>query len=132
MISARTRANLLTAVPALDRLAVEQLEALAKGAEQLAVPRGGILIRQGDPSDAFYFVLSGRFTVHTKGTVEPIAEIAQGQPIGEIGFFAGLARTATVVALRDSSVLAFTREHFQRISDSSPGIRDALIHSLRS
>ncbi len=130
MISARTRANLLTAVPALDRLAVEQLEALAKGAEQLAVPRGGILIRQGDPSDAFYFVLSGRFTVHTKGTVEPIAEIAQGQPIGEIGFFAGLARTATVVALRDSSVLAFTREHFQRISDSSPGIRDALIHSL--
>ena len=24
------------------------------------------------------------------GTIQPIAEIAQGQPIGEIGFFAGL------------------------------------------
>ena len=130
MTSAQTAANLLSAVPALERMGLEQLEALAKGAEQLAVPRGGILVRQGDPSDSFYFVLSGRFTVHTKGTAAPVAEIAQGQPIGEIGFFAGLARTATVVALRDSSVLAFTREHFQRISDSSPGIRDALIHSL--
>ena len=78
--------------------------------------RGDILVRQGEPSDALYFVLSGRFTVHVEGAAEPIAEIAQGQPIGEIGFFAGLPRTATVIALRDSSVLTITRERFQQIS----------------
>jgi len=44
-----------------------------------------------------------------EGAAEPIAEVAQGHPVGEIGFFAMLPRTATVVALRDSRVLVITR-----------------------
>jgi NTE family protein len=47
----------------------------------------------------------------------------QGEQIGEIGFFASLARTATVVALRDSTVLAIGRGHFQQVGATSPGIR---------
>jgi NTE family protein len=124
------RANPLSAVPTLAGCTLKDLEALATGAEQLALRRGEVLVRQGEPSDALYFVLSGRFTVHRDGSVEPIAEIAQGQPIGEIGFFAGLPRTATVVALRDSRVLAITRDRFHEIGESSPGLRDTLIVSL--
>jgi NTE family protein len=124
------RANPLSAVPTLAACTLKDLEALATGAEQLALRRGEVLVRQGEPSDALYFVLSGRFTVHRDGAVEPIAEIAQGQPIGEIGFFAGLPRTATVVALRDSRVLAITRDRFHEIGESSPGLRDTLIVSL--
>jgi NTE family protein len=124
------RANPLSAVPTLAGCTLKDLEALATGAEQLALRRGEVLVRQGEPSDALYFVLSGRFTVHRDGAVEPIAEIAQGQPIGEIGFFAGLPRTATVVALRDSRVLAITRDRFHEIGESSPGLRDTLIVSL--
>src|SRR3954468_19508155 len=86
------------------------LAALAGAADELSLKRGDVLVRQGEPSDALFFVLSGRFTVHLGGVAEPIAEIAQGQPIGEIGFFGGLPRTATVVAQRDSRVLAITRE----------------------
>jgi NTE family protein len=129
MTSAQMR-GLLSAVPDLDASALNDLEALAERAERLTLRRGDMLLRQGEPSDALYFVLSGRFTVHVEGAAEPIAEIAQGQPIGEIGFFAGLPRTATVIALRDSTVLAITRERFQQISASSPGIRDAVILSL--
>jgi NTE family protein len=130
MPSAKIRANLLSSIPALDGRALKELEALAAEAEQLELRRGEILVRQGEPSDALYFVLSGRFTVHLEGVAEPIAEIAQGQPVGEIGFFAGLPRTATVTALRDSSVLTITRGQFQKVSESSPGIRDAVIASL--
>src|SRR5262249_45581953 len=54
----------------------------------------------------------------------------QGQPIGEIGFFAGLPRTATIKALRDSCVLFVTRERFDELSKSCPAIRDAVIMSL--
>jgi NTE family protein len=109
---------------------LRDLEPLAAEAQQRELRRGEILVRQGEPSDALYFVLSGRFTVHQEGVAEPTAEIGQGQPIGEIGFFAGLPRTATVTALRDSSVLAITRERFQRISQSSPEIRDTVVASL--
>src|SRR5688500_14529872 len=106
---------------------MNDLQALAMGADRLDLGRGGMLVRRGEPSDALYFGLSGRFTVHLEGAVKPVDEIAQGQPIGEIGFFAALPRTATVIALRDSSVLAITRDRFRQISESSPGIRDAVI-----
>jgi NTE family protein len=130
MTSAKLRAGLLSALPALDGSALKDLEALALEAELIELRRGEILIRQEEPSDALYFVLSGRFGVHRDGAVEPCAEIAQGQPIGEIGFFAGLPRTATVSALRDSRVLAITRERFQELSDASPRLRDAVTMSL--
>src|SRR5262245_13428877 len=86
MTSAKLRAGLLSALPALDETTLKDLEALASQAELIEVRRGGILVRRGEPSDVLYFVLSGRFSVHSDGVAEPIAEIAQGQPIGEIGF----------------------------------------------
>jgi NTE family protein len=130
MTSAKLRAGLLSALPALDERTLKDLETLASDAELIEIRRGGILVRQGEPSNVLYFVLSGRFSVHSDGALEPIAEIAQGQPIGEIGFFAGLPRTATVSALRDSRVLAITRERFAALSDISPQLRDAVIVSL--
>jgi NTE family protein len=130
MTSAKLRAGLLSALPALDERTLKDLEALASEADLIEIRRGGILVRQGEPSDVLYFVLSGRFSVHSDGALEPIAEIAQGQPIGEIGFFAGLPRTATVSALRDSRVLAITRERFGALSATSPQLRDAVIVSL--
>jgi NTE family protein len=130
MTSEHMCATLLSAIPAFDGGTLQDLEALAAVTEQRELRRGEVLIRQGEPANALYFVLSGRFSVHVQGAVEPIAEIGQGQPIGEIGFFAGLPRTATVVAVRDSSVLAITREQFRQVSECSPGIRDAVIVSL--
>lgn len=130
MTSEKLRTSLLSALPALDGSALKDLEALALDAELVELRRGEILIRQGEPSDALYFVLSGRFGVHRDGAAAPSAEIAQGQPIGEIGFFAGLPRTATVSALRDSRVLAITRERFRELSDASPRLRDAVTMSL--
>ena len=117
-------------LPGLDGRALQDLEALSRAAEQRELRRGEILMRQGEPSNVLYFVVSGRFSVHLQGVAEPIAEIAQGQPIGEIGFFAGLPRTATIKALRDSCVLFITRERFDELSKSCPGIRDAVIVSL--
>lgn len=99
-------------------------------AEQRVLHRGDVLMREGEPSDALYFVISGRFVVEREGDGSPLAEIGQGQPIGEIGFFGNLPRTATVRALRDSNVLTITRTQFQKLSAVSPQIRDAVIVSL--
>jgi NTE family protein len=130
MSSDHVHAGLLSVIPALAGMTPEDVQALARATEQRELRRGDILVSQGAPSDVLYFVLSGRFAVHVAGTAAPIAEIGQGQPIGEVGFFAGLPRTATVVALRDSSVLAIARAEFQQIGAASPGIRDAIIVSL--
>jgi NTE family protein len=114
----------------LSGATADVFEMLASQVEQRVLRRGDVLIRQGDLSDTLHFILAGRFTVHVDGTAEPIAELSQGEPVGEIGFFAGLPRTATVVALRDSTVLTITREQFQQISGASPALLEAIVASL--
>jgi NTE family protein len=111
-------------------IAPAQLATLAEYGDAMTLRRGDVLVRQGEPSDTLYVVVSGRFSVHVDDAGVPIAEIGQGQPIGEVGFFAGLPRTATVIALRDASVLAFTREQFDRAGAAIADLRDAVIVAL--
>ena len=129
MVVRRFKPIHLSTVPTFASLTPGELDVLAASAEPRRLRRGEVLLRQGEQSDALYFVLSGRFSVETAHG-EPISEIGQGQPIGEIGFFAHIPRTATVRALRDSHVLAITRERLQQISAALPQLRNAIISSL--
>src|SRR5205807_10452823 len=112
----------LAAVDAFKELAAQDLAALEANLELVSLNRGDILIREGARSDALYVVVSGRFQVRRTNRAEPLAEIGPGQPIGEIAFFSGLPRTASVRAERDSLVLKLTREDFDRLAKSSPEI----------
>ena len=67
----------------------------------LELAGGTVLMREGEPSDALYLVLSGRLLA-SRGADAVLGEIGRGEPIGEMGVITGAPRTATVRALRDS------------------------------
>ncbi len=92
--------------------------------------RGEVLVAQGDPSDSLFLVLHGALSVHRTGDAQPFAELRAGELIGEIGFFANVPRTANVVAIRDTSVLALTRPAYQELAADSPAIAEALLAAL--
>ncbi len=94
--------------------------------ERLNIERGWALVEEGEPSEAMYVVLSGRFAVTRRDRGHPISEIGAGQPIGEIGFLTGSPRIATVVALRDSIVLKLDRLHLEALADRDPSIWRAI------
>lgn len=98
--------------------------------ESRALQRGDVLVRQGEPADALYVVLTGRFTVTLEGRSEPVAEFGPGQPVGEIAFITGGVRTATVSALRDSVVVRLGRAQFDALLARHPGIWRALSMAL--
>ncbi|WP_292015939.1 patatin-like phospholipase family protein [Mesorhizobium sp.] len=123
-------ARLLSATLMFDRASLLALEALAAESDRRVLRRGEVLVREGDPSDRFFVVLSGRFTVHKGDGIGSVAEIAQGELVGEIGFFAGLPRTATVLAARDSIVLEISRNHFEKAAEALPNLREAVTTSL--
>ncbi|TGR63919.1 cyclic nucleotide-binding domain-containing protein, partial [Mesorhizobium sp. M2D.F.Ca.ET.223.01.1.1] len=89
-----------------------------------------VLVSEGDRTDRFFVVLSGRFTLHKGDPIGSVAEIAQGELVGEIGFFAGLPRTATVLAARDSIVLEISRNNFEKAAKALPNLREAVTISL--
>src|SRR5438445_2188792 len=92
--------------------------------------RGQMLVAQGGPSDSLFLVLHGALAVRKTGYSEPIAKLRAGELVGEIGFFANVPRTADVIAIRDTSVLALTRPAYQKLVEEAPAIVEALLAAL--
>lgn len=113
------------------QLDAKEMTELAARFETRSLKRGETLVRQGEPADALYIVVSGRFSVSRLGRRAPIAEIGPDQPIGEIGFIThSPSRTATVTAMRDSIVLRLARSDFEQLTSKYPMIWRSLAMTL--
>ena len=104
-----------------------QRAAVAAHMRRREVPRGEALVREGDPSDALFVVLHGAFEVTRGAHPVPVAQIRPGEVVGEIGFFAGTPRTATVTATRDAAVLELDRAAYARAARDVPVLATALL-----
>jgi NTE family protein len=84
---------------------------------------GQTLMKQGDPEDGVYMVISGRLRAHTEtdeGT-RVLGEIVQGQTVGEMAVLMNEPHSeVTVYALRDSVLAHVTRESFEELTFRHP------------
>lgn len=90
----------------------DDLEWLLSVGERRPVPAGGVVIRQGVPTDDVFFLLEGRLAVRlsTRGGAErELARLGAGEIVGEMSFVDARPPSATVVALEDSTVFAIPR-----------------------
>jgi MFS family permease len=91
------------------------IAAFARAAE-LRVPRGTVVIHQGDPADMFYVIVDGRFAVdQSPGPGMPpvrLRTMGADEVFGEIGLLAGVPRTATVTAEEEGRLLALEGRDF--------------------
>ena len=84
------------------------------------VERGDIIIRDGDPTDGLYVVLSGEVEVHKNGHV--LSRLKEGDLFGEISLLQKSPATATVEASRHTTVLRLPREDFDSLISSHPQV----------
>ncbi len=103
-------------------LSEAERSALAARLALRTLRRGDVLMRQGEEADALYVLQSGRLAVLRDGQPDPVSEIGPGQPVGEIAFLTDGCRTATVTAMRDSLVLALSRDEFEALVAAHPGV----------
>ena len=116
----------LQSVATFQGLPASDLALLEKLLKPITVARGAYVVREDDDADALFIVVSGRFAVEIGGSLEPVTEIGQGATIGEIAFFAGGKRTATVRAIRESVVVRLTRAGFDQITSRAPAVWNAV------
>lgn len=113
-------------VAAFAQLSEPALAALRQAASLRSIKGGDYLVRENEVADTLYLVATGRFCVQlADGRL--LAEIEAGEPIGELAFFSGGTRTADVRALRDSTVLALTREAYADVSARYREITDGIL-----
>ena len=97
----------------------QSLESLAAGAVHFSLPAGHLLFEAGSDPDGVYLLASGRLGVKTPLKSGLTAEIERGELVGEAGWLLEAARSATVVALRDSELLMIPNAELDRIAARS-------------
>jgi EmrB/QacA subfamily drug resistance transporter len=110
--SPTTEAGLLDILPPAVRD-----EILAMG-EMVRLPAGEVLFHAGDPGDALFLVQSGRLEVRHPGGAAP--DLTAGAVVGELALLTDAPRAATIVARRDSTLVAISRERFEYLADTQP------------
>ncbi|VAW38168.1 hypothetical protein MNBD_CHLOROFLEXI01-328 [hydrothermal vent metagenome] len=107
-------------VSQLDPAIIQQL----REAMQFVWVKGGeIVMREGEPSDTLAIVVLGRVRVvrrDAEGEQTTLLELGHGQTIGEMGMITEEARTADVVATRDSLLATLSREAYNQLVKAYP------------
>ena len=91
------------------------------------------LFQEGDRSDEVYFVESGRFDVLKivdDGPPVRLAKVRHGALLGEIAFYLGEPRSATIVATRPSSVRVMHRVALERMRQERPELATQFDHMV--
>jgi hypothetical protein len=96
--------------PIFGLLPPADLETLARCATPLVAPAGTPLIREGEPGDRYYVLVSGSVVVTRDG--REVNRLGPGDGFGEVALLHTYRRTATVTALEDLEVLAVDRGPF--------------------
>jgi hypothetical protein len=100
----------LRSLPLFAELPGPALEALAASLTPVELPAGTVLIRQGDPGDAYYAIATGELDVQQDGRF--LRRCGRGEGVGEIALLHSIRRTATVIAHSDATVYRLNQGPF--------------------
>jgi NTE family protein len=123
----------LSAIPMFRDLDPATLRALQDELQWLTLPGGAPLFREGETSDFFYIVISGRLGVLIEGDADEsgfISQIGTGETVGEMGMITGEPRTATVIAIRYTELLGFSKSAYDRLTARHPKLMRRLLELL--
>lgn len=96
-------------------------------------PKGSVILFEDDPGDALYLVASGQVKVvliGEDGREVILSVLGEGAFFGEMALLDDEPRSAHVIAMEDSVVLALRREDFRARLRTSPEVAIALLKEL--
>jgi CRP-like cAMP-binding protein len=122
----------LREIPLFRDLDQTKCKLVAMSSDRLHYSPGDAVFSQGDPSDAVYFMLTGRIRVSREyhGRDIELAELAGGAVLGETGVICGRPRSASVVAIEETTMLRTDAEVFKALLHQVPQVTIALAKEL--
>jgi CRP-like cAMP-binding protein len=109
----------LARVPLFEHLTKRELEFIAREGDEVDVPAGRVLIREGKPGDTFYVILEGEAEVVVGA--KPRTVLKKGDFFGEISMLDRGLGTATVTTSKPSRLFVMSHAQFRdaiKASDS--------------
>jgi CRP/FNR family transcriptional regulator, cyclic AMP receptor protein len=115
-------------VPLFARCSKKELAKIAGLADEIDIPEGKVLTREGDRGREFFVVLEGSADVTRDSQALP--PLGAGDFFGEIALVTDTARTATVTASSPMRTLVITDRAFRELLRNSPEIQGKVLTAV--
>jgi anion transporter len=116
-------ADTIRANPLFSGLSREDIAKILGRLEERFFSAGTTILSQGDQGDSFYFIQSGAVQVVLEGAGgrrESIAVLGPQESFGEMALLSGEPRSATIIAVKDTTVWRLTREAWTELIEKYP------------
>lgn len=120
--------EMIHSMPLFARLDRHGLERLGQLADEIDVPAGRVLMRQGESGSEMFFIVKGRVRVERDGRL--LAEHGPSSWIGEMALLSESTRTATATATEPTTLLVIGHREFHALMDDLPSVRTCVLDAL--
>lgn len=110
-----------------------QIEALANYIQLYHANPNTVLFREGDRGDFMCVVLEGKLEVRKEDAqrvIKTVSTVLPGRSLGEMTMVDGEPRSATAVAVEESSLAVLTQENFKLIMHDRPALAVKLLYKI--
>ena len=122
------KVQLLAAVPLLAGLKRHDLEAVAGLCDEVDLPAGRVVARQGSTGDAFYVISDGTVAVDRDG--QHLRDLGPGGFFGELALLGRVPRTATVTTTTPVRLFVVGHREFNTLVADHPSIQGSLLNAV--
>lgn len=123
----------LSSVPIFDTLTNRQKQKLHSLIHVRHFNQNDIVFRQDDPGVGLYIIREGMVSVwreHDDLTRTKIAELSEGDFFGEMALLNDIARSATIVAEKPTTLFGLFRSDLLSLMDSDPKLGVRVVYQL--
>jgi CRP/FNR family transcriptional regulator, cyclic AMP receptor protein len=120
--------DLIKAVPLFSHCSKKELDRLVSELDEIEMPSGRELVREGEPGREFVVLVEGTAEVTKDG--RRINLLGAGDFLGEIALISGGPRTATVTTTSDADLLILTSRSFARVTKEMPSVQASVLKAL--
>jgi CRP/FNR family cyclic AMP-dependent transcriptional regulator len=118
----------LSQVQLFSTCSKRDLSRIAALAEEVEVPAGRVLMRQGDPGREAFVIAEGRAKATIRG--KRSAKLGAGQCFGEMALLHSAPRSATVTAESDMRLFVLGSRQFSELIERVPRVGQQVLAAL--
>lgn len=128
MLRKDAKVELIRNVPLFADCSRRELRQIAEVADEVVVPAGTTLTKEGASGREFVVIVEGGAEVRRRG--RKVNELRSGDFLGEIALVAGSPRTATVRTTQPTHALVLTAPAFRALLRRVPSIQLKVLEAL--
>ena len=118
----------LHSVPLFNNLGKRDLERVGQLADEVDLPAGHVLMREGENGSQMFILLEGEARVERAG--REVAVVGAGEVLGEMAIVAEGPRVATATLTKPSRLFVIAHREFHSLMDEMPSVRKCVLDEV--